>query len=89
MHNNHGRHASRETVTTRINPQTGASLATNLARLFSNNMIECQFSVVAVGSGGVLLVCSRWASCLLATKALSAIRTAPPTGRGFAESDGR
>jgi hypothetical protein len=37
MHNGHGRHASRETVTTGIEPQTGASLATNLARLFSNN----------------------------------------------------
>jgi hypothetical protein len=37
MHNSHGRHASRETVTTGIDPQTGASLATNLARLFSNN----------------------------------------------------
>jgi hypothetical protein len=37
MHNSHGRHASRETVTTRIDPQFGASFATNLARLFSNN----------------------------------------------------
>jgi hypothetical protein len=62
MHNSHGRHAPRETVTTGIDPQTGASLATNLARLFSNNMIECQFSVVAVGSGGVLIA-SR-AACL-------------------------
>jgi hypothetical protein len=37
MHNSHGRHASRETVTTGIDPQTGASLATNLAQWFSNN----------------------------------------------------
>jgi hypothetical protein len=37
MHNDHGRHACRETATTGIDPQTGASLATNLARLFSNN----------------------------------------------------
>jgi hypothetical protein len=37
MHNSHGRHASGETVTTGIDPQTGASLATSLARLFSNN----------------------------------------------------
>jgi hypothetical protein len=37
MHNSQGCHASRETVTTGIDPQTGASLITNLARLFSNN----------------------------------------------------
>jgi hypothetical protein len=37
MHNSHGRLASRETVATGIDPQTGASLAKNLTRLFSNN----------------------------------------------------
>jgi hypothetical protein len=45
MHNSQGRHASRETATTRIDPQTGASLATNLARLFSNNFRRVNLDV--------------------------------------------
>jgi hypothetical protein len=45
MHNGHGRYASRETVTTAIDPQTGASLATNLAQLFSNNFRHVNFDI--------------------------------------------
>jgi hypothetical protein len=45
MHNSHGRHASRETATTGIDPQTGTSLATNLARLFSNNFRHANLDI--------------------------------------------